>query len=104
MFFGFETDTALALYLFAVIDRAVSTETAGFRRANPHFRGVRLRQASASFQHGVVARVADRLDARHHAVLEAGGGLPQAHAAKCGLARRKPAVSVLTARSITANK
>jgi hypothetical protein len=67
VFFGFETDTALALYLFAVIDRAVSTETAGFRRANPHFRGVRLRQASASFQHGVVARVADRLDAMHRA-------------------------------------
>ena len=29
--------------------------------------GVRLRRASASFQHGVVARVSDRLDAMHRA-------------------------------------
>jgi hypothetical protein len=67
VFFGFETDTALATYLFAVIDRAVITETAGFRRANPRLRAVRLRRASASFQHGLVARVAARLDAMHAA-------------------------------------
>jgi hypothetical protein len=30
-------------------------------------RGVRLRRASASFQHGVAARVGDRLDAMHGA-------------------------------------
>lgn len=58
VFFGFETDTALATYLFAVIERAVSTETATFRQLNP-----RLRRASASFQHGVVVRVSERLDA-----------------------------------------
>jgi hypothetical protein len=63
VFFGFETDTALATYLFAVIDRAVVTETSGLKRSNIQFRGVRLRQASASFQHGVVARVSERLDA-----------------------------------------
>jgi hypothetical protein len=63
VFFGFETDTALATYLFAVIDRAVTTETSAFRRSNIQFRGVRLRQASTSFQHGVVARVSERLDA-----------------------------------------
>jgi Protein of unknown function (DUF2786) len=63
VFFGFETDTALATYLFAVIDRAISTETDTFRQLNPRFRGVALRQASASFQHGVVARVSERLDA-----------------------------------------
>jgi hypothetical protein len=34
VFFGFETDTALASYLFTVIDRAVSTETAAFKRLN----------------------------------------------------------------------
>jgi len=67
VFFGFETDTALALYLFTVIDRAVVTETAGFRQLNPRFRGVRLRQASFSFQHGVVARVSERLDAMRRA-------------------------------------
>nr|WP_294506220.1 DUF2786 domain-containing protein [uncultured Rhodopila sp.] len=62
VFFGFETDTALATYLFAVIDRAIITETSGFKRSNIQFRGARLRQASASFQHGVVARVSERLD------------------------------------------
>jgi hypothetical protein len=67
VFFGFETDTALATYLFAVIDRAISTETAAFKQLNARFRGVRLRQASASFQHGVVARVSERLDAMRHA-------------------------------------
>jgi Protein of unknown function (DUF2786) len=67
VFFGFETDTALAVYLFAVIDRAVITETAAFKQLNPRLRGVRLRQASSSFQHGVVARVSERLDAMHRA-------------------------------------
>jgi hypothetical protein len=65
MFFGFETDTALASYLFAVIERAIRTETITFRERNPRFHGVRLRQASASFQHGVVARVSERLDGMH---------------------------------------
>jgi hypothetical protein len=67
VFFGFETDTRLATYLFAVIDRAVATETAGFRRANPKLRAARLRRSSASFQHGLVARVAARLEAMHGA-------------------------------------
>ena len=53
VFFGFETDTALATYLFAVIERAVGTETATFRQLNTRLQGVRLRRASASFQHGV---------------------------------------------------
>ncbi|HEY4040426.1 MAG TPA: hypothetical protein VGM32_01125 [Rhodopila sp.] len=67
MFFGFETDTTLATYLFAVIDRAILTEDAAFRRANPTLRAVRLRRASASFQHGVAARVGNRLDEMHRA-------------------------------------
>jgi Protein of unknown function (DUF2786) len=65
IFFGFETDTALAAFLFAVISRAVVTETSAFRRANPRLRAVDLRRASASFQHGLVARVAARLDVMH---------------------------------------
>ena len=65
VFFGFETDTALATYLFAVIGRAARTETATFRKLNTRLQGVRLRRASASFQHGMVARVSDRLDAMH---------------------------------------
>jgi hypothetical protein len=67
VFFGFETDTALAVYLLAIVSRAVETETTAFRRGNPQFRGPALRQATASFQHGVVARVADRLTAMHEA-------------------------------------
>ena len=67
VFFGFETDTALATYLFAVIDRAMLTETATFKRANPQLRAVRLRRASASFQHGVAARVSARLRSMHQA-------------------------------------
>src|ERR1700733_6066788 len=67
VFFGFETDTALATYLFAVIERAARTETATFRQLNPRLQGVRLGRALASFQHGVVARVSDRLDTMHRA-------------------------------------
>jgi hypothetical protein len=67
VFFGFETDAALAAYLFAVINRAVSSETTGFKQANPRLRALNLRRASASFQHGLVARVAARLDALHDA-------------------------------------
>jgi hypothetical protein len=67
VFFGFEIDTALATYLFAVINRAILTEAATFKQANPALRAVRLRRASASFQHGVAARVSARLDAMHHA-------------------------------------
>lgn len=65
IFFGFETDTALAAYLFAVIDRAIETGIAIFKRANPRLRAERLRRASTSFQHGVAARVAARLDLMH---------------------------------------
>jgi hypothetical protein len=65
IFFGFETDADLATYLFNVIDRAVTTETGNFKLAHPRLRAVRLRQATSGFQHGLVARVADRLDAMH---------------------------------------
>jgi len=67
VFFGFETDTSLATYLFAVIDRAIATETDGFKRASPRLRAVRLRQASGSFQHGMAARIAARLGTLHAA-------------------------------------
>jgi hypothetical protein len=65
IFFGFGTDAELASYLFSVIDRAVTTETDGFKRAHPQLRALRLRQGAASFQHGLVARVAARLDVMH---------------------------------------
>jgi hypothetical protein len=65
IFFGFEADTTLASYLFTVIDRAMRTELATFRIARPRLGGVRLRRASKSFQQGIAARVADRLDEMH---------------------------------------
>jgi hypothetical protein len=65
VFFGFETDADLATYLFSVIDRAVTTETDNFKLTHPRLRAVRLRQGTASFQHGLAARVAARLDDMH---------------------------------------
>jgi hypothetical protein len=65
IFFGFETDAALAAYLFAVIDRAISNEISTFKRYNPRLRAEKLRRASASFQHGLVARVVARLEKMH---------------------------------------
>ena len=65
IFFGFEADTALASYLFTVIDRAMRTELAAFRIAHPRLGGVRLRRASKSFQQGMAARVTDRLNQMH---------------------------------------
>ena len=55
----------MASYLFTVIDLALRTELAAFRIAHPRLGGVRLRQASKSFQQGIAARVADRLDEMH---------------------------------------
>jgi hypothetical protein len=49
VFFGFDTDIALAAYLYEVIDRAIRTELAGFRAAEPNLAGLALRRASASF-------------------------------------------------------
>ena len=65
VFFGFEVDAALAGYLFHVIDRAMRTELTKFRAANPRLRGLTLRRASKSFQQGMAARVAGRLDEMH---------------------------------------
>ena len=65
VFFGFETDTALASYLFAVIDRAIRSELEGFRMRRPELADTRLRQANGNFQIGMAARVAERLTALH---------------------------------------
>jgi hypothetical protein len=65
VFFGFATDTKLAAYLFAVIDRAIRTDLLAFRRESPALTGLLLRRASVSFQHGMAARIAERLEAMH---------------------------------------
>lgn len=62
VFFGFESDVALATYLFSVIDRGMQTELVRFRRANAALRGVPLRQASVSYQQGMAGRIAERLE------------------------------------------
>ena len=67
VFFGFETDIALAAYLFAVIDRAIGNGVAAFRAQRPALAGTTLRRESASFQGGMAARVAERLAALHTA-------------------------------------
>ena len=67
VFFGFETDTVLARYLFSVVDRAIRSELLAFRAASPRLAGLALRYASASFQHGRATRVAERLEAMHRA-------------------------------------
>jgi hypothetical protein len=64
-YFGFDADTMLAVYLFQVIDRAITTALASFRVDHPRLHGIDLRRASTSFQQGMAARVADRLDEMH---------------------------------------
>ena len=65
VFFGFEADTAMAGYLFSVIDRAMATALIDFRVRHPELRGVGLRWSSTSFQQGMAVRVAKRLDQMH---------------------------------------
>jgi hypothetical protein len=62
IFFGFATDAKLAAYLFSVIDRAIRSELLAFRQESPALAGVALRRASMSFQQGMAARIAERLD------------------------------------------
>jgi hypothetical protein len=65
VFFGFEPDTEMAGYLFSVVDHAMAAAVATFRRSQPRLAGTALRQACVSFQQGMAARVADRLEAMH---------------------------------------
>jgi Protein of unknown function (DUF2786) len=67
VFFGFESDTTLASYLNSLINHAMRTELDIFRAAHPQLRATRLRSASKSFQQGMAARIADRLDHMHQA-------------------------------------
>ena len=67
VFFGFETDTALAAWLYEVIGRAMAAELVAFRAAHPALRGTPLRRGSISFQQGMAMRLAERLEALHAA-------------------------------------
>ncbi len=88
VFFGFEMDASLALYLFAVIGRAIDTELDRFRARSPGLRGAGLRQASTSFQNGLVGRVAERLEAMH-AAREASVGVRRQSGTALILARHR---------------
>lgn len=46
VYFGFESDTALASYLYSLIDHAMRTELDIFRAEHPQLRAMRLRRAS----------------------------------------------------------
>lgn len=66
-YFGLAADVEMALYLHSVLTQAIASETAAFS-ATPHpLAGAALRLARRSFQHGLVTRLADRLDALHAA-------------------------------------
>jgi hypothetical protein len=67
VFFGFESDTTLASYLYSLINHAMWTELESFRAAHPQLRATGLRSASKSFQQGMAVRIAGRLDHMHHA-------------------------------------
>jgi Protein of unknown function (DUF2786) len=67
VFFGFTADTTLAAYLFGVIDRAIRHELETFRLSQLHLTGAPLRRAGVSFQHGMAARISERLEAMHAA-------------------------------------
>ena len=67
VFFGFDADTAMTSYLFSVIDRAMRTALMAFRATNSRLRGAGLRNASRSFQQGMAARIANRLNAMRRA-------------------------------------
>lgn len=62
VFFGFEDDIALARYLYEVVDRGMSGELETYRGSHAGLQGILLRRALASFQQGMAARVADRLE------------------------------------------
>jgi hypothetical protein len=67
VFFGFESDTTLASYLYSLINHAMWTELEAFRATHPQLRATRLRSASKSFQQGMAVRIAGRLDHMHQA-------------------------------------
>lgn len=64
-FFGLESDTEMAKYLYDIIDRAIEQETANFKMTamylNPQY-GTSRKTLSTSFQKGMVYRIHERLE------------------------------------------
>ncbi|MCB8882707.1 DUF2786 domain-containing protein [Acidisoma cellulosilytica] len=65
IYFGFDADVQMAVYLYKIIEQAITSETARFKQAHPHLKGTSLRLATRSFQHGLVKRLDDRLQDLH---------------------------------------
>ncbi|MGY4800624.1 DUF2786 domain-containing protein [Teichococcus aerofrigidensis] len=65
VFFGFEEDVSLAIYLLAVVERGMRHELEAFRALRPQLRGPDLRVASRRHQQGMAVRVGERLEAMH---------------------------------------
>lgn len=63
--FGHESDIALALYLYDVIEAALATELKGFKKSAVYTdaRVASRKSASVSFAHGYATRVSERLRA-----------------------------------------
>lgn len=61
-FFGLQTDTEMAKYLYEMIDAAVETEIARFKASATYlYAQTHRKRLSSSFQHGMVGRIANRL-------------------------------------------
>jgi hypothetical protein len=67
VYFGLEADVQMATYLHTIVAQAILSETQDFREKRTQLKGERLRLATRSFQHGLVTRLADRLDALQEA-------------------------------------
>lgn len=62
VYFGLQADVQMVTYLHAIVAQAIQSETRGFRQKRTQLKGEQLRLATRSFQHGLVTRLAERLD------------------------------------------
>jgi hypothetical protein len=62
VYFGLEADVQMATYLHTIVGQAIQSGTQDFRQSQSQLKGERLRLATRSFQHGLVTRLAERLD------------------------------------------
>ena len=77
VYFGFDADVQMAVYLFKMIEQAIATSSIEFRQSRLPAKATDLRLATRSFQHGLVKRVEQRLEALHQereAAMRAGAG------------------------------
>lgn len=108
VFFGFEEDVSLAIYLLAVVERGMGHELDAFRASRPQLRGPDLRGASRRHQQGMAARIGERLDTMHrergqrrHAEAPAGAALVVFKQATVEEAFRETRIRLTSARRST---